>query len=375
MLYQKKFQKVIQQAANSTTVTWDESDAGFQKFLLDELKKNHLLPLLNYWLEQNVLTQTCPSSVKQALKLEVARETFLIDIRKHALIKLGLEFKKNNIPFLVLKGAALSYTIYPRPGLRAHGDIDLFISEKNRQLAFQVFKSLGYRQENMTYGQQAGHQCAFSKLEHHGYNLVFDLHWKLSNINYFANLISFDEAYSAAQDLPEHNGVIKVMNDHHALLYAFIHGVAHHHDEENPLWLYDTHLLTDKKNSIWLTDFQNLAKEKKVWFLCAKGMEKTKEWFNTIWPETFLQEIISAKPNSDEADSIVFLSPKRSLLSDFVCDLESLSLPNKLKYLQERLIPPKEYMKKKYNIKSNIYLPALYIWRAIYGLRKLKGKP
>ena len=52
---------------------------------------------------------------------------------------------ENGIPVLILKGAALALQVYPQPGLRPMGDLDILVKDSNVSRAIDLLESLGYR--------------------------------------------------------------------------------------------------------------------------------------------------------------------------------------------------------------------------------------
>jgi hypothetical protein len=56
-------------------------------------------------------------------------------------------FAQNNLPLLPLKGAVLTSTLYPDPGLRPMADLDLLIHPADLAPATQLLAQLGYRPE------------------------------------------------------------------------------------------------------------------------------------------------------------------------------------------------------------------------------------
>lgn len=53
-------------------------------------------------------------------------------------------FNQDAIPFLLLKGAALAHTVYPRPNLRTYHDIDAMIHPRDLDRARDLLEAMGY---------------------------------------------------------------------------------------------------------------------------------------------------------------------------------------------------------------------------------------
>jgi hypothetical protein len=61
---------------------------------------------------------------------------------------------------ILLKGAALAYTLYPDPALRPMSDLDLLIHPQDLKQAVQVIQSMGYRKMESTSGK-GGKNCGW----------------------------------------------------------------------------------------------------------------------------------------------------------------------------------------------------------------------
>ena len=64
-----------------------------------------------------------------------------------------------------------------------------------------------------------------------------------------------------------------------ALLLACMHRVAHHHDNERLIWLYDIHLLRERMSRDEHAAFWRLAAERRVVTICERSIALAEEWF------------------------------------------------------------------------------------------------
>jgi hypothetical protein len=75
----------------------------------------------------------------------------------------------------------------------------------------------------------------------------------------------------------------------------------------------------------------------------------------------------SRTPAADECDTVRSWTPAE------VLGMDLHALPDwrsRGRLLREHLLPPSSYMRAKYGVRSNVVLPALYIWRALQGMPK-----
>jgi hypothetical protein len=339
--------------------------SGFEKYFSKISTDDSFLPLIYFLGRKNEAWLTWPAKVRGALNIEAKKEAILELHRRNEFIKVSNAFRENKIPFLIFKGTALSYTIYPQPGLRPHCDTDVWIHAKHKKNASNILEKLGYLSENTSTGEQISYQIPYCRIDSLGYQHVIDLHWELSNVAIFSQVLPFEEAFKNSVKISALEGS-KTLSDHHSLLVACMHRVAHHFDTENLLWLYDIHILSQGRNEIWFQKFYKLAKEKKVWNVCARGFQLSSQWHGTRLPKFILN---GEKELNEPSD--VFLNPNRKWIHDIYHDLRFLRWSKGFQYMVERVFPDPAYMLKKYSCTSKILLPTLYLHRILRGLPKI----
>ena len=105
-------------------------------------------------------------------------------------------FAHSQVDLLVLKGAALAETLYPRPSLRPFGDLDLLIRDAQAVQARTLLERLGYavdpaQWEDLVRGRDC--QANFFKPTPRG-SVVAELHTRLINNSLFFPFVRFDLA-------------------------------------------------------------------------------------------------------------------------------------------------------------------------------------
>ena len=75
--------------------------------------------------------------------------TLRTNLRYFSVLK---EIAGRGVPFVVMQGAALLAEIYPEPGLRPLGDIDLWVLPGNRERIGAVLVKLGFRETSLAPG-------------------------------------------------------------------------------------------------------------------------------------------------------------------------------------------------------------------------------
>ena len=131
-----------------------------------------------------------PASIRQALLDAERGEAALEIVRRQELCRLLEAFAAADVPILLLKGAALAYSLYPEPWLRPREDTDLLVRSADARRASDVLASAGYRPALMQSGDFVTHQRLHVRSDRTGRRYACDLHWKIANPAPFADLLS-----------------------------------------------------------------------------------------------------------------------------------------------------------------------------------------
>jgi hypothetical protein len=110
--------------------------------LLVEAERQGLGPLLHYHLHD--LGDSCPEHFRRSARLLLLRHRHVNTIYSRVLHEVLELLHKAGIDALVLKGAALSHTIYPEIGLRPMRDIDLLVRKEQSRQAQDILISTGF---------------------------------------------------------------------------------------------------------------------------------------------------------------------------------------------------------------------------------------
>lgn len=99
-----------------------------------------------------------------------------------------------SLPVIVLKGAALAETAYPRPGLRPFGDVDLLVRPSHAPLGRAVLESLGCGVDAARWHElvRGGERQANFFRATEGGPVVFELHVDLINNDLLSGAIRMD---------------------------------------------------------------------------------------------------------------------------------------------------------------------------------------
>jgi hypothetical protein len=129
---------------------------------------------------------------------------------------------------VVLKGAYLARFVYPTPGLRPFGDLDLLVRPEDRERAAEALMALGYRDYT-----PKGRDRVYLARHHHHWGfvrqgaLLVELHWALTPPS---STVQFDTAAlfgrSRHLEVGERQARGLAPSDH--FLYTAVHVAKHH---------------------------------------------------------------------------------------------------------------------------------------------------
>ena len=171
-------------------------------------------------------------------------------------IRIFREFEKQGVPVLFIKGLSAEEWLYEKPGLRAAGDIDLFISPTTLPQAISCMQALGYQLAMLPQRLKPGSRLAKQHLRtikdhiftRPGSSVVVELHWRLSRLQ-SAFPLGFDDAWRCRSDFQlAGNPISTLSRDTHAN-YLCYHGAKHYF--ARLFWLYDIAKLMQQEDVDW----------------------------------------------------------------------------------------------------------------------------
>jgi hypothetical protein len=266
---------------------------------------------------------------------------------------------------LIMKGSALAYEIYPAPELRPRGDTDLLIAPQNLDALREGMRALGYEQRTGSGDEHGLRQTLFKRGGH-----AYDVHWSVTNSPLFADMIRFGEARARAVALPEVSEHARGLSHVDALLLACIHRVAHHHDTERLLWLYDIALLRDRMPRDEHALFWKLAAERRVAGVCIRSIELANEWCGRA-PRHEAQEFLADAQLRADEPSRVYLDRELTYGRMMISDFGALPWRARMRRLWQLALPPREFMRESFPDRGRFALPWLYVYRGARGIARL----
>jgi hypothetical protein len=295
-----------------------------------------------------------------AIRAAAAESLRLADLRA-----LLTAFDARGIRVVIIKGTGLAYDLYAAPELRPRGDTDLLIAESDFDALRRLMLDLGYETRLTSGDTLAVRQQSFTRTGH-----VYDIHWDVANSPVVRDALPFEELISRAIAVPRIAPNALAPSHVDALLLACIHRVAHHHDNERLIWLYDIHLLREAMTAEEHERFWRLAAERRVVTICERSIELADEWFASV-PHDRARDWLRDDERLRDEPSAAFLDRGRSRASALGGDLKALSWRARLRRLRELALPPADFMRQSFPSAPAAALPALYVWRGARGMLRL----
>jgi hypothetical protein len=328
--------------------------------LVESLEQNGIAPLVYARLSDWPVRSALRDIAIRAAAGETAR---LCDLR--AVLD---AFSANDIRVLIIKGTGLAYDMYPSPELRPRGDTDLLIAESDVETVRAILHGRGYTSPLTSGDTLAIRQQSFTRGGH-----VYDVHWDVANSPIVRDALPFAELLSRAMAVPRIAPNAFAPSHADALLLACIHRVAHHHDVERLIWLYDIHLLREAMSADEHARFWRLAADRRVVAICERSIGLADEWFASAPHDRASDWLTEEERTRDEA-SAAFLNQDRTRGSVLNADLKALSWRGRLQRMRELAIPPIGFMRQSFPSAPSAALPALYVLRGARGVLRLLRK-
>ncbi|HEV7426594.1 MAG TPA: nucleotidyltransferase family protein [Thermoanaerobaculia bacterium] len=334
----------------------DASDTDAAQ-LLESIEQNGIAPLV-YAYESNWPIRSALRDI--AIRAAAGETSRLADLRT-----LLAAFDESGIRVLIIKGTGLAYDLYPSPELRPRGDTDLLIAESDLDSVRAILTARGYASQLTSGDTLAVRQQSFTRGGH-----VYDVHWDVANSPVVRDALPFDELLSRAIGVPRIAPNALAPSHVDALLLACIHRVAHHHDVERLIWLYDIHLLREAMSADEHARFWRLAADRRVVAICERSIELADEWFAAAPHDRGSDWLTDSERDRDEP-SAAFLDQGRTRGSVLTGEIKALSWRERFRRVCELALPPPAFVRQSFPSAPAAALPALYLWRGARGVLRL----
>jgi hypothetical protein len=198
-------------------------------FLLRLARHHRLEPLLSYGLRRSHVAGI-PSRVRAEWDARRRHAVARALYHQKAIAAIATIFEARGVPYVLLKGEALSKAFYPQDGLRPYGDIDLLIRPEDYEPAKAALKELGFQLRRAT--KEFEERRFFGEIEFDTEgprSLTVDLHWDTMMTCWEPHsLFKEDGTWASPDHIRLGDRAIPVLNRELHLLFLSVHLAFHH---------------------------------------------------------------------------------------------------------------------------------------------------
>jgi hypothetical protein len=306
-----------------------------------------------------------PNEFKDALAAVVHQQLVVDLLRRSELVRVMRVLAVAGIPALLLKGAALAYSVYPAPFLRPRCDTDLLFPDTEAiECCKPVLAGLDYVDSNVPTTTTMAYELVFRHDTESGLTHWIDAHWALSNNTLFASRFSFDELRAEAVALPALGAEARGLGIVHALLHACMHRVCNlpHGVGDRLIWLYDMDLLARRCSARDFDRLGELAVQRGLAGACWDGLCNAVFAFSTPLPPGLMDALERAAKN----EPFDVRKARRRWYQEWH-NLRTLPVAKRWAWVWEKLFPNPAYMRSLYSINNRWSLGWAYLRRLGHG--------
>jgi hypothetical protein len=293
--------------------------------------------------------------------------------------EISAALQAGDVPFIVLKGAALAPDLYPDLALRPMTDLDLLVRRERLQMAQELLQPLGYLEFDRP-------ELAGGLAQRIGYHLrlfkpggaqpvVVELHWNLIGGDadwrtpptdwFWSQAVPLDGPAAGAPAL-----ACKLNPQAHLLYMAAHLMLKHGGGEARLLWFYDLYLLVQRYQDE--IDWNELLRQARRFHWTAAvrtALARAQRCFGLRLPEQVLAPTLAA----EELAAADLVARKQTAYPTMTAkvwrDLLSLDWPTRLRLVAAYLLPSPQFMRYRYpEVPPRMWLLAYPLrWGQILG--------
>ncbi len=379
-------QAVLQFVHLCLQARWDASGLAAARALAAETSLNWdvfctivgtegLAPLLYHILrDEGVVPDHVAHCLRQAYDANALHTTFLF----HELEAVLRRFAADSIDVTLLKGAALSKTVYGRVPVRPLRDLDLLVREADTSRAIDVLRNLEYTP--VTAEPHAGAHLVYENetllIKLSTVDVPIELHWSLFNSPFYQNTLPIDWFWGATLPVQVGETPTRVLGPEAQILHLCGHLRLHHGGEAAPrvLWLHDVaEVISFYGDTL---DWDLLLEQAATCALVLpvqQVLKRVAELWRVAIPEVALDRLQKLRPSAAEARAFARLSSgPRPVAQRLWDDVEATpGWRQKLHFAVINLFPSPAYMVNRYKIAHPLLLPLYYPYRWYLGVRSI----
>ena len=270
-------------------------------------------------------------------------------------------YAANDVTCVWFKGIPLSLTIYPTPGVRPMGDIDLLVPRLQLPKALALVRTATGQEPGTLAEDSAMHAVARvgpARL------VTMEIHWSLLDIS--SSSIAGDVGwFLGQQQVISGDGVaLLTLRPEAHLLYLCAHAEISHGEGQFRLLRYlDLHQLITRTPAL---NWQTVVDQAVAFgwtFAVERALGITQHWFATPLPEHLLSELRTRRPNHEDISAVLRRQAPANRWEITLNRFAAMSWGVRLRLAKQLVFPPPAYMRQHYGIKQPWRVALYYPYR------------
>lgn len=313
--------------------------------------------------------------------LDLSRDLFLTSTWRNSINLIELknllkQFSADQISVVILKGAALLFTVYPHIGLRQMSDIDLLVRIQDIDRVSKILLEQGYTRYGLSPWLPSEYlrEITFSK-KNASLPVTIDLHGSITSPPHHLSREQKEWFLNNSIEVEKDGLRVNVLKTEAQILHLCWH-VIHHYGGDLQSQ-YDIHELI--RQNILSIDWGEILRVGKAFNLLIPMQlvlpQLFEDWKTPI-PEAVLEDLVALQPSRREQQ--IYQEPygreSRRPLTRLWLELTGYdNWHERLGYFWYRLFPRFEFMKENYGARTRGLLPFSYLYRwGVSMMRKNK---
>jgi len=322
---------------------------------------------------QNLVPPSLQEDWRVLYYLNVVRNTHLSNELREVVRHLAAE----GIVVIVLKGVALSETVYGNPGLRPMSDLDLLVRRRDVRDALDALAPFGYRPSTI---EPFSDKFADWEIKRVLYKngpvpAVLDLHWCLFSSDYHQYTLSTDWFWETALPAPILGTPCSVLGPEGQILHLCAHLAYHHGQKDAPqlLWLHDVaEVIRYYQTKIDWAQVLDRAKAYDLVLPLQLVLTRVVEEWHAPVPNDIQEKLHLLRPSPTEVRVFNWCAAGCSpgVAENLWTVLVGMrDWRRRFAYAWRNLFPSPAYMRERYGISHSMLVPLYYPYRWFLGLR------
>ena len=316
-----------------------------------------------------------PAEVKKSLRVTYYHNAARNYPFLHELQQVLRRFGTEDVPVVVLKGAALANTVYDDPSLRPMTDLDLLVHRESVQPALRILGELGFRRVGFEVRPDADlvYESQVQLAKTGRVRFLVEIHWSLFDSPYYQQNLTMDWFWDTALTVQTGDTPMQVLGPVAQLLHLCGHAVLHHGSAGTSLlWLQDVaEVVFHYREQIDWDELLNRAQEFRLILSVQQVLGQVAAEWGVPIPARALSRLAALHPSPAEQQVTAWRTAKqRPVAQRFWSDLASMDgWRRRLHYAWIQFLPSMTYMQSRYNIRHRLLVPLYYPYRWWVGLR------